>query len=94
MARTSELTSGQPKVVKVAGHTLAVGRVGTRFFAVDNTCPHAGGSLGAGSLDAQWLICPIHAWEFDVFTGECARMGEKIATYCVRVQNGVLEVRI
>ncbi len=35
MLRISELASGQPKVVEVAGRTLAVGRVGSRFFAVD-----------------------------------------------------------
>ena len=70
----------------------AVGRVGARFFAIDNCCPHAGGSLAAGSIEGQAIVCPLHGWNLDVFSGECSLMGAKTTSYPVRVENGSLEV--
>jgi nitrite reductase/ring-hydroxylating ferredoxin subunit len=91
-AQVSQLGSDEPMVARVGEHVLAVGRNGTSYFAVDNTCPHAGGSLGNGTLDEGKILCPLHLWAFDVVTGECGR--SKICTYPVRVQNGKLEVLI
>ena len=91
-AAISEIPSDEPMVARVGEHVLAVGRNGSSYFAVDNTCPHAGGSLGNGILDAGKIVCPLHNWRFDVSTGECGRM--KICTYPVRVHHGNLEVQI
>ena len=37
----------------------------------DNTCKRRGGSLGEGELDGTVVTCPLHAWTYDVTTGEC-----------------------
>ena len=92
LGRQTDFSDGAVQSVDVAGLMLAVGRVGDRYFAVDNCCPHAGGSLGAGRLEGPTLVCPLHAWDFDVFSGECARFAKKITSYPVRVQDGMLEV--
>ena len=88
----SQLPTDEPVVARVGEHVLAVGRDGSSYFAVDNTCPHAGGSLGNGTLREGSILCPLHYWAFDVTTGECGKL--KISTYPVRVNNGNLEVQI
>lgn len=92
VAQTSELVEGNARVVKISERVLAVGRVGTRFYAVDNTCPHAGGSLGEGDIEEDSIICPLHAWAFDVFTGKCSTGNKTLATYPTRVTGTKLEV--
>jgi nitrite reductase/ring-hydroxylating ferredoxin subunit len=39
------------------------------FGAVSNTCNHAGGPLGEGALDGDYLVCPWHHWKFHRVTG-------------------------
>ena len=47
------------------------------LHAVDNNCPHNGGPLSKGTLIGRELICPWHAWRWDVTSGRncCARHG-------------------
>ena len=76
----------------VAGRKIVIGRVKDGYFAVDDMCPHAGASLGFGTLEGNGLVCPLHGWEFDVFSGKCAMFGAKVASHAVRVVDGMLEV--
>jgi nitrite reductase/ring-hydroxylating ferredoxin subunit len=91
-ASIADLKPNEPMVARVGEHVLAVGRNGSAYFAVENCCPHAGGSLGNGTLNEGKIQCPLHLWEFDVTTGECGRI--KICTYPVRVHEGNLEVQV
>jgi nitrite reductase (NADH) small subunit len=79
----------------VAGVRLAVGRAGDAFFALDGICPHAGGVLGEGLVDGRTLVCPLHAFGFDVATGLCADdLSVSVRAHEVRVEDGVLQVRV
>ncbi|MGH7898673.1 MAG: Rieske (2Fe-2S) protein [Candidatus Binatia bacterium] len=71
VAETGELAPGQGKTVDAAGREIALFNVGGTFYAIDNTCKHRGGSLGEGELDGTVVTCPLHAWTYDVATGEC-----------------------
>jgi len=72
-----DLAAGQGKTVEVNGREIALFNVGGTFFAVDNTCKHRPARLrrasrhGEGELDGQIVTCPLHAWTYDVTTGEC-----------------------
>ena len=56
-----------------------------RVFAVQANCPHLGGPLADGLVGGTTLICPLHAWKFDLSTGE-ALLGEcGLKTYPVRL---------
>jgi nitrite reductase/ring-hydroxylating ferredoxin subunit len=47
------------------------------------------GPLGHGALHGYTLVCPWHAWEFDVRTGESsAGLDGRIATCAVSVCDG------
>ena len=71
VGETKDLAAGQGKTIDVNGREIALFNVGGTFYAVDNTCKHRGGSLGEGELDGQIVTCPLHAWTYDVTTGEC-----------------------
>lgn len=95
VARTDELSPGECRVVEVGNIELAlINREGT-FFAVDNVCPHQGGPLGLGDVEGDAIVCPWHAWKFDLATGEKTNNPElKVQTYPVRVENGEVKVSL
>ena len=91
----SDLPPGQCAEVSVAGKPVALYNVGGTVYATSNTCIHRGGPLGQGMLDGTAVLCPWHAWSWDVTTGENTANPElKIATYAVRVENGEVLVQV
>ena len=60
-----------PRVIRVAGWTLLVGRVGAAWFAVENRCSHAGSPLDQGRVRRGAILCPLHGARFDLATGKC-----------------------
>jgi nitrite reductase/ring-hydroxylating ferredoxin subunit len=58
------------KTFKTGDTAVVVVRVGERYCAVDSKCPHMGGNLGRGRIEAGAVICPVHGSRFDVCTGE------------------------
>jgi len=69
VAKVADLKPGEGKTVIVGDREVALFNVGGKFYALDNTCPHRGGSLGGGTLDGKVVTCPLHGWRFDVTTG-------------------------
>ena len=55
---------------KLGGKTVAVANVNGKLFAINGVCVHEGGPLGEGALQGTAVICPWHAWEYDVTTGK------------------------
>lgn len=64
---------------------LAVFRVGERIAAIDNRCPHAGGSLGTGPFDGTVVKCSLHGFRVDVWTG-IGNAGKRVKTFPVRIE--------
>ena len=40
-----------------------------KYYALDNTCPHAGGKLSSGTLEGNIVTCPRHGSKFNITTG-------------------------
>ncbi len=57
-----------------------------QFCALDNQCPHRGGPLSEGMIEAGKVVCPWHAWAFDPATGETAESHEKVTVYPISVE--------
>jgi nitrite reductase (NADH) small subunit len=86
---SAEVLEGAPTVRELAGGAVALVRIGGQVFAVDNACPHRGGELGHGDLQGHHLYCPLHAWCFDVRTGEAFfPAGAKVPRFEVREVGG------
>jgi nitrite reductase (NADH) small subunit len=87
VATLADLDDRGRAVVTVAGTRVALIRVEGRLHALDDTCPHRGGPLSEGDLEGHVLHCPLHAWPFDVRTGQCSRQpGAPVRIYQVRVE--------
>ena len=79
----------------IRGVRLCVGRSGETHFALDDTCPHAGGSLSEGLVDGELVICPLHAFAFEIETGSCLDDAHcSVSPYPVRVENGRILVLV
>ena len=95
VAQVQEIPPGTCRTVEVEGVLLALCNVNGTIRAVDNTCPHAGGPLGEGSLDGEVLECPWHGWRFNVRTGERPENPEiTVACLQVRVLGSEVQVKI
>ena len=91
----SDLAPGQGTVVNVGGKDLAVFNVSGQYYCIDNECPHRFGPLGAGELEGDIVLCPWHAWEFNVRTGESPYTpGCGVATFPCKEENGAVLVDI
>jgi len=96
LASVREVPPGGGKAFTVAGRRIALFNVGGRIFAIDDTCTHDGASLAEGTLGGTTVVCPWHAAEFDVTTGEvlCPPASENVRSYPVFVNEDSVEIEI
>ena len=93
VCRVNELLSGSCRTIDLSdGRELALYNVHGEFYATDNFCPHKGAPLAAGNLCDYVIECDWHGWEFDVRTGECLTVPEKLETYEVLVEDSLIKV--
>jgi 3-phenylpropionate/trans-cinnamate dioxygenase ferredoxin subunit len=89
IARLDQIPPGSRLRFITEGKDVAVFNVDGTICAIDDTCPHAGGSLGMGKLDGTIVTCPVHGMKFDVTTGCFAGTSEfGVASYPVKVVDG------
>ena len=95
VARADELAPGQWKSVDVDGAQVAVFNLDGRYYAIEDVCTHDGGQLTGGSIEGSEIVCPRHGARFCIKTGAAltAPAYEATATFPVRIENGVVEVR-
>ena len=86
VAAASDIPPGSRKLVQVNGRAVVLFNLGGEFLALNNRCPHRGGSLCEGkqtglvqssepgdyqySRKGEIIRCPWHSWEFDIRTGQ------------------------
>ncbi len=94
VAHLSDLREGEGHVVQYAGVDVALFRLGEEVFAVENTCPHQGASLAEGWLEGDRVVCPWHAWCFELRTGRMT-LGDyaQIATFEVEIEADQVALR-
>lgn len=94
IAHVNELKPGEGKVVTANGLDIALFNVDGTFYAIENTCPHRGGPLGEGMLDAGVVTCPWHGWRYDVKTGQSVMMPVSVKAFEVKVEGDEVRVNI
>ena len=91
----TDFPSGSLRGLRVEDHRLCIGHSERGLFAVSDTCPHAGGSLSEGMVKGREVICPLHAWGFDVTTGASPEDPScTLTVYELRTRGDAVEVRI
>jgi 3-phenylpropionate/trans-cinnamate dioxygenase ferredoxin subunit len=75
MGVAGEIEPGQRKRVFVDGRCVVIFNVDGEIYAIDDSCPHNGASLGNGELEGCVLRCPAHGLRFDLRTGRTPGTG-------------------
>jgi nitrite reductase (NADH) small subunit len=85
---------GEGRTFRVSGKRIAVFRTRTdELFATQADCPHRGGPLADGLVGGTTLICPLHAWKFDLATGTPMFGDCDLQTFPIRIdEDGMLTV--
>jgi nitrite reductase/ring-hydroxylating ferredoxin subunit len=104
VARTDEIPPGGRKIVEVERRSIGIFNVRGSYYALRDACPHQGAPLCLGQVtgllvssrpgEYRWeregeiLVCPWHAWEFDITTGRSVLNPhkERVRTYPVSVE--------
>lgn len=87
----SEVTPGKMLRVHPADmDPILVCNVAGTFYAVDDECTHAIGSLSEGRLRGRIVVCPMHGGSFDVCSGKAMGLPCKLPlrTWPLEVANG------
>jgi len=109
LSKIDELKDGTMKAVNVAGRQILLARVGDKYYAVDNLCPHMKGNLSQGKLEGTVITCPLHGSQFDISNGQVVRwlkggimakigsalkLSKDLMVYNVKVEDGRVLVEV
>ena len=70
---TGEFNDGTMKAIIAQKHEILIARIGNKYYAVDNHCPHMGGKLSEGKLQGTVVTYPKHGSQFDLIDGRVVR---------------------
>ena len=107
---TSELQDGTMKGVTVKGHEILLAKIGDKYYAAANRCPHMGGKLSKGRLEGIVVTCPLHGSQFDLSNGRVVRWlkgsglitkvgralksPRQLTTYNVKIEDGRIMIEV
>ena len=60
---------GEVIETEAEGRSICLARHKGELSALDNWCPHRQGPLGQGWIEGDAVLCPWHAWAFNLQTG-------------------------
>ncbi|HLH35953.1 MAG TPA: Rieske (2Fe-2S) protein [Alloacidobacterium sp.] len=88
-------SAGLAREIAVGDRLLCIANENGSISVMDNVCPHRGGPLGQGMIEGGKIICPWHAWAFDLKTGEATHAPQtKVPIYEVRVEGEDVFVKL
>ena len=95
---TEDLASGSAQRFDIAGHRIAVARVGDTFYAIGDRCSHEDFSLALGEVVEEncEIECARHGASFDLTTGAAMTFPatSPVASYAVTVLDGSVMVTL
>jgi len=109
VAKIEELKSGTMKAVIAEGREILLARVGDKYYATDNRCPHRKGDLSQGKLEGTVVTCPRHGSQFDISNGRVVhwlkgglmskvsralKMSKDLTVYNVKIEDGKVLVEV
>lgn len=86
--------SGKVGEYSVSGVQVCLANNNGELSAVDNLCPHRGGPLSEGWLEDGKVVCPWHAWGFNLHTGDCPEERSHVAVYPLKQEQDDLLIDI
>lgn len=83
--------------IEIDHQSVVVMNVQGTIYALGDTCPHDGGSIGDGDIEDGEIICPIHGARFCLADGKAVPnsiTNENIPWYPARVVEGMIEIGV
>ena len=96
VAKKNDLPSGKAMAVDLNGKRIALFNIDGTYYAIDDECTHAGGSLSEGELEGTVVTCPWHGATFDVSNGAVlsAPAFDKVNSYSVKVAGEEIQIEL
>jgi 3-phenylpropionate/trans-cinnamate dioxygenase ferredoxin subunit len=98
VCRLDDIDPGTARRVDVAGHRIALVRIGDDVYAIGDRCSHADVSLAEGEVhcDTKELECWKHGSAFSLETGEPNTLPATVPVpvYTVTVVDGAVHVEV
>ncbi len=95
ICRIDDLHEGLGRTFYVGEHAVALFLIAGKVYALNDTCPHMGASLGSGFVENGCVTCPWHFWRFRIADGAWAdnpRLGTD--SYPTRVCGNEVQVQL
>jgi nitrite reductase/ring-hydroxylating ferredoxin subunit len=92
-----QIPVGEGRAFLVGDEPVAVFRPRSGgLYALRAICPHRGGPLADGLVDAELVMCPLHNHQFRLATGACVSGGDvaDAAVYTATDDDGELVVSL
>lgn len=82
------------KLIMEDQQRIALFKLDDGFYAIDDVCSHAEGSLSRGVVDGHEVQCPEHGARFDIKTGKNLSFPAvvPVSSFPVKVEDGVVYV--
>lgn len=97
VAKASDVKPGTMYKASVDGKDILVMNLQGEYFAMDDTCTHAGASLSEGKLDGNIVTCGWHGAQFDCKSGRLEKFPAKInslKSYNVSIESDNIFVEV
>jgi nitrite reductase (NADH) small subunit len=91
VADLTDVPPGSARTVPVGRFEVALFNVDGTLYALENACPHQGGPIAEGWVEGLTVVCPWHAWCFDLRTGDLTLGAFAwIPRFEVKIENGAI----
>ena len=70
IADVSSVSSDKVLKTNADGKSILVAKVGDKYCAIANKCPHLGLPLAKGKFENGVITCPFHGSKFEICTGK------------------------
>ena len=96
LGRVEDYANQPLRQIRIQRIPIALSCADGDFGAVSGVCNHAGGPLGDGTLEGDYIVCPWHYWKFHRVTGagEPGFEDDRVPSHDVRVEGGRLLVNL
>jgi nitrite reductase/ring-hydroxylating ferredoxin subunit len=95
VAALDQIVPGTSLVLQVSGISVALFNIDGTIYALNDSCAHAGASLGAGKIEGKLVTCRAHGMKYDITNGYVGGIpGFGVTSHAVQVIDGKILIAV